>query len=111
MAPNIFGKRVHDDISSEFEWILKHWRHKGAVYNQNSSLFFADLGNSLDIDASHGWVCRRLNPDHGSIRLNCFFDFLQIKHGDSVPFDSCLGHEDLSKVSLCPTVDVIYRQN
>lgn len=63
MSVDVFGDRVHDDISSVIEGVLDIGAKEGVVDDDFDVEFMGDVGDCLDVYQSEGGVTGGLDPD------------------------------------------------
>jgi len=107
MTTNILGQGVHDNIGTEFDWILQHWRHEGVVNREDTTFGFANFGYFCNVCAFQGWIRWRLDPHDFCVFLDGVLNFLKIRHVNHVPLNLRLWRETLSQVSLSTSVNII----
>ena len=61
VACKVFCSAVDHNIRTKFQRILKIWRQKCIVYNQENSMASCNFSKSFNVSYIHHWICRSLN--------------------------------------------------
>ncbi len=70
MAVQIFGRRMDDDIETEFDRPLDPRRGEGVVGDRNNFVLARDLRDRFEINDFEQRIARRFDPHHSRV----FFD-------------------------------------
>src|SRR5690606_29473259 len=82
VTSEVFGSRMHDDVSSVLERALQYWRAESIVRNHYQALSMGELAHLGDVDQLEHRIGWRFDPNQLRLRSDC-----RLKGGKVVQVD------------------------
>jgi len=107
----VFGRRMHNQVSAMFQRTLQDRRGEGVVDRDQQAALARDRADRLQVDDLQGRVGRSFDPDQFRVRLDRGLERGRIGQVDEAEIQPRAAPPHALEQAIAAAVDVVHRDN